>query len=111
MLSSTPSSTTSQPQYLMYDEENNAADQKANEETRIIGGSSGNANDSAGIGVGVGIGVGSSAPGTGGRIPGYWQHAATSAAGYWSSLFDSWTTNPIATGSQSLSLSWDENRG
>lgn len=103
MLSSTPSSTTSQPHYLMYDEEN--ADHKGNEEVRMIG------NEAMGIGVGVGIGMGASAPGTGGRIPGYWQHAATSAAGYWSSLFDSWTTNPIATGTQSLALSWDENRG
>ncbi|XP_034950648.1 pituitary homeobox homolog Ptx1 [Chelonus insularis] len=112
MLSSTPSSTTSQPHYLMYDEETAAADQKINDDSRmIISASATSDNGSSGIGVGVGIGMGTAGPpGPSGRLPGYWQHAATSAAGYWSSLFDSWTTNSIATGSQSLSLTWDENR-
>ncbi|KAK0178860.1 hypothetical protein PV327_007704 [Microctonus hyperodae] len=85
------------------------------DDTRMIIGGSGigggdNNNSSGGIGVGVGIGVGTSASTSGGRLPGYWQHAATSAAGYWSTFFDSWTNNSIATGSQSLSLTWDENR-
>uniref|UniRef100_A0A6V7LIT6 Uncharacterized protein n=1 Tax=Bracon brevicornis TaxID=1563983 RepID=A0A6V7LIT6_9HYME len=82
---------------MMYEEENNATDHKApTDDIRMP------SNETA-----IGISGGTSS----GRLPGYWQHAATSAAGYWSSLFDSWTTNPIATGSQSLSIAWDENRG
>ncbi|XP_044001928.1 uncharacterized protein LOC122848136 [Aphidius gifuensis] len=103
MLSSTPSSTASQPNYLMYDEENNAADHKINDETnRMILGVSSSSSDN----IGMSIGTTGTTASTTARLPGYWQHAATSAAGYWSSLFDSWTT-----GSQSLSLTWDENRG
>lgn len=97
----------------MYDEENAATDQKTNDDARmILSSSTGGDSSSSGLGVGVGIGMGGlgTAGAAGGRLPGYWQHAATSAAGYFSSLFDSWTTNSIATGSQSLSLTWDENR-
>ncbi|XP_044580415.1 uncharacterized protein DDB_G0282077-like [Cotesia glomerata] len=128
MLSSTPSSTTSQQHYLMYEEDNTTADQKINEDRMILnataatenlmassgsgsGSGSGSVNSSVASGgtFGMGIGMNSGATtGHGGRLPGYWQHAATSAAGYWSSLFDSWTNNSI--GSQSLSLAWDDNR-
>ncbi|XP_053593286.1 uncharacterized protein LOC106693441 [Microplitis demolitor] len=131
MLSSTPSSTTSQQHYLMYDEDNTTVDHKINDDRMILSASaatenlmassSGSGSSSAGAGsvgagttggsFGMGIGMNSGATaGHGGRLPGYWQHAATSAAGYWSTLFDSWTNNSIATGSQSLSLTWDDNR-
>ncbi|KAI4496229.1 hypothetical protein M0804_000039 [Polistes exclamans] len=63
----------------------------------------------AGIGVGVGIGGSTNAPtaaATG--LAGYWQHATT-ATSYWPSLFDCWTTPPISSSSQSLSLPRDDN--
>ncbi|KAK2586512.1 hypothetical protein KPH14_011405 [Odynerus spinipes] len=63
----------------------------------------------AGIGVGVGIGGSansSTAAATG--LAGYWQHA-TSATGYWPSLLDCWSTPPISSSSQSLSLPRDDN--
>lgn len=62
-------------------------------------------------GIGVGVGLGGSANATTAAatgLAGYWQHATT-ATSYWPSLFDCWTTPPISSGSQSLSLPRDDN--
>ncbi|KAL2715193.1 pituitary homeobox x [Vespula squamosa] len=61
-------------------------------------------------GIGVGVGIGGSANATTAAatgLAGYWQHATT-ATSYWPSLFDCWTTPPISSGSQSLSLPRDD---
>lgn len=113
-LSSTPSSTTSHPPYLMYDEDGTTADQKIEDDRSVIeaGGISGERviATAGGIGVGVGIGIGGSGAGPGGStgLASYWQHATT-ATGYWPSLLDCWTTPSIASTSQTLSLPRDEN--
>lgn len=96
----------------MYDEDGTAADQKMEvDERSVIEASSMNPEQvvaPGGIGVGVGIGVGGPGTATGNTgLTGYWQHA-TSATGYWPSLFDCWTTPPIASGSQTLSLPRDD---
>ncbi|XP_067215097.1 uncharacterized protein [Linepithema humile] len=99
----------------MYDEDGAATDQKMEVDERGVIEASSMVNPeqvmaaAGGIGVGVGIGVGgpgaATAGGTG--LTGYWQHA-TSATSYWPSLFDCWTTPPIASGSQTLSLPRDD---
>uniref|UniRef100_UPI00223B3228 uncharacterized protein LOC127067096 n=2 Tax=Vespula TaxID=7451 RepID=UPI00223B3228 len=114
-LSSTPSSTTSHPHYLIYDEDGTTADQKIEEERTAANLDSAATlqneqivSSTAGIGVGVGIGGSANATtaaATG--LAGYWQHATT-ATSYWPSLFDCWTTPPISSGSQSLSLPRDD---
>lgn len=100
----------------MYDEEGAAADQKIEDERGVLeAGSMVNAEQvvaaatAGGIGVGVGIGVGGPGTATGGGagLAGYWQHATT-ATGYWPSLFDCWTTPQITSGSQTLSLPRDD---
>ncbi|XP_034173903.1 uncharacterized protein LOC117601356 [Osmia lignaria lignaria] len=98
----------------MYDEDGTTADQKIEDERNAIDASGINGEQvvgmHGGIGVGVGIGIGGSASGHGGGagLAGYWQHATT-ATGYWPSLLDCWTTPPIASTSQTLSLPRDEN--
>ncbi|KAG7213052.1 hypothetical protein KM043_002383 [Ampulex compressa] len=97
----------------MYEEDGTTADQKMEDERGSGLECSGAEQLVGGIGVGVGIGIGgsgaagSAAGGTTG-LAGYWQHATT-ATGYWPSLFDCWTTPPIASGSQTLSLPREEN--
>lgn len=114
-LSSTPSSTTSHPPYLMYDEDGATADQKIEEdrnamEAEVAGEQVVVTHGGIGVGVGIGIGGSGAAAAGGAGLAGYWQHATT-ATGYWPSLLDCWTTPPIASGSQSLSLPRDENWG
>ncbi|KAL6439656.1 uncharacterized protein LOC126859292 [Cataglyphis hispanica] len=100
----------------MYDEDGSAADQKLEVDERGVIEASSMVNPeqvmaaaTGGIGVGVGIGVGGpgTATGSGTGLTGYWQHATT-ATSYWPSLFDCWTTPPIASGSQTLSLPRDD---
>lgn len=93
----------------MYDEEGTAADHKM-EDVRM---GLGNGGVEAGASIGIG-GPGGAGAGGGGGLTGYWQHAASTAAGYWPSLLDCWSTpsSITASGSQSLSLPRDDhNRG
>ncbi|KYN06077.1 hypothetical protein ALC62_02988 [Cyphomyrmex costatus] len=98
----------------MYDEDGATADQKMEVDERGVIEASSMVNSeqvvaatTGGIGVGVGVGGPGTATGTGTGLTGYWQHATT-ATGYWPSLFDCWTTPPIASGSQTLSLPRDD---
>lgn len=98
----------------MYEEDEPAADQKMEDETSVHEPGTVNAEQvvaaAGGIGVGVGIGIGGSGGGAAGStgLAGYWQHATT-GTGYWSSMFDCWTSPPITSGSQTLSLPRDDN--
>ncbi|XP_076629728.1 uncharacterized protein LOC143345950 [Colletes latitarsis] len=98
----------------MYDDDGATADQKMEDDRSVIEADGINGEQvittAGGIGVGVGIGIGGSGSGAGGGagLAGYWQHATT-ATGYWPSLFDCWATPPITSGSQTLSLPRDEN--
>lgn len=97
----------------MYDEDGATADQKIEEdrnamEAEVAGEQVVVTHGGIGVGVGIGIGGSGAAAAGGAGLAGYWQHATT-ATGYWPSLLDCWTTPPIASGSQSLSLPRDEN--
>ncbi|XP_015590362.1 uncharacterized protein LOC107265429 [Cephus cinctus] len=101
----------------MYEEEGTVADQKIEDSRIALLANGANTMDSVGVGIGIGLG-GTTTTSAGAGLASYWQHrrtqdignAANTAAAYWPSFLDCWTTPSIASSSESL-LVRDEHGG